>query len=107
VQQVDERGREGSLHVHNVFVEALTTSGIVGFVPFILAILTTLTGSVARLRTAQQEDRVWLLMGALGVLGALTDLLSLNGLISPWIWVAIGLNEAVVGRIVGPRGTGV
>jgi O-antigen ligase len=101
----DELGREGVLHVHNIFVETLTTTGVIGFTLFMLAIAQAVADAYWAHKRAEGPSQAALAVaGALALGGVLLDGLSLNGLVSPWLWIAFGLNQATTIYLTRGRG---
>jgi O-antigen ligase len=94
----DFRGREGALHVHNVFVEALAAGGVLGGGLFAFGVLATLADAIRTTKGLPAGGRgAERIAAAAGLSGVLLAGLAVNELLSPWLWAAIGFAAGVTG----------
>jgi O-antigen ligase len=93
ILSLDRRGRIGVLHAHDVFFELLASSGVIGLFIFLLAVRSLVVQALASVRTGRPE----VLVASLGLVGALLSGLSIMILLSPWLWLSLGLLAVDVG----------
>lgn len=91
----DLRGRAGLLHIHSLYVDALVGNGIFAFAVLLtlLARELVLSWRLLRNKTLEPDKRLLIAAPFYGLYGILAMGLSINVLISPYIWVALALNE--------------
>lgn len=76
---------------HNIFLDVLVGTGVLGLVPFLMVVLSGLRLAWRNVRTSQGDDLPWNLGIFAAFTATLVNGLSLSTLSYPYLWTSLGL----------------